>query len=212
MGFIDSEVNEYLRGLQPIDNQLLTEIYQYGLAQEIPIMDPISMRHVALLSQLAKPKVIIEIGAAIGFSAMWLALANPGAMVHTIERNPELVEIAQINLKRAGLDKRVILHMDEAVEILPQMPRAQFVFVDAAKRKYRDFYELALPLLDVGGLMVFDNVLFRGYIANAAETAARPMLRKLSEFNRFLAADKRVTTNFLTVGDGLAVAQKLEEL
>ncbi len=211
MGIINSQVQEYLLGLMPISNPLLADLYQYGVDNQIPIMDPLSMQHVALLSQLVKPQIIIELGTAIGFSAIWLALANPDAVVHTIERNEDMLKIARVNIERAELTDRLILHAGDAIELLPQMPRSQFVFVDAAKGKYRDFYELALPLLDSGGLFVFDNVLFRGYVADVAEVKARPMLGKLHEFNEFIVEDRRVTTNFLSVGDGLAVVRKLVE-
>lgn len=210
-GFIDLQVEEYLLGLMPIDNSLLSELYQYGVDNQIPIMNPLSMRHVALLSQLVKPKIILEIGSAIGFSAIWLALANPDAVIHTIERDEEMLKTAQNNIARAKLIDRVIIHAGDAIELIPQMPRSQFVFVDAAKSKYRTFYELAIPLLESGGLFVFDNVLFRGYVADESEMRTRPMLRKLRDFNRFIVEDKRVVTNFLTVGDGLSVARKLED-
>lgn len=211
MGFINSQVEEYLLELMPMNNLLLAELYQYGIDNRIPIMDLLSMHHVAFLSQLIKPQIIIEVGTAIGFSAIWLALANPDATIHTIERNEKMVETARINIERAELTKRVIIHAGDAIDLIPEMPRSQFVFVDAAKGKYRDFYELAFPLLDGGGLFVFDNILFRGYVADEAEVAAKPMMRKLDDFNRFLAEDERVATNFLTVGDGLAVARKLGE-
>lgn len=211
MGFINSQVEEYLLELMPMNNLLLAELYQYGIDNRIPIMDLLSMHHVAFLSQLIKPQIIIEVGTAIGFSAIWLALANPDATIHTIERNEKMVETARINIERAELTKRVIIHAGDAIDLIPEMPRSQFVFVDAAKGKYRDFYELAFPLLDGGGLFVFDNILFRGYVADEAEVAAKPMMLKLDDFNRFLAEDERVATNFLTVGDGLAVARKLGE-
>lgn len=211
MGFINSQVEEYLLELMPMNNLLLAELYQYGIDNRIPIMDLLSMHHVAFLSQLIKPQIIIEVGTAIGFSAIWLALANPDATIHTIERNEKMVETARINIERAELTKRVIIHAGDAIDLIPEMPRSQFVFVDAAKGKYRDFYELAFPLLGGGGLFVFDNILFRGYVADEAEVAAKPMMRKLDDFNRFLAEDERVATNFLTVGDGLAVARKLGE-
>lgn len=211
MNLVDSSVEHYLDELYPIEDELLADIYRYGRDQGIPIMQLGAMRHLAFISLLLKPQVIIEVGTAIGFSAIWLAKANEQAIIHTIERDPAMVEIAQANVERAGLAERIIIHEGEANELLAGLPRCQLVFVDAAKGKYREFYELAYPLVDRGGLFVFDNVLFRGYVADEAEAKSRPMLRKLREFNEFLAADKRVATDFIAIGDGLALARKLEE-
>lgn len=211
MNLVDMGIEQYLESLMPIEDEILADINHYGRKNGIPIMQLVAMRHLAFISQLVKPQVVIEIGTAIGFSAIWLAKANKDAVIHTIERDSAMVKIAKANIDRVGLADRVVIHEGEATQLLPQLPRCQLVFVDAAKSKYREFYELAFPLVDPGGLFVFDNVLFRGYVADEKEAMSRPMLRKLREFNEFLAADKRVKTNFLAVGDGLALARKPEE-
>jgi len=208
---ISDKVEAYLNQLMPIEDPFLAALQQQGIEQDIPIIQVPSIRLIELLINIVQPKTIIEIGTAIGFSAIWMAKAKQDVIIHTIERKEAMIELAKENIKAANLASRIILHEGEAVDILPTLPPTEMVFIDAAKGKYREFFQLTYPLVKVGGLFVFDNVLFRGYVADDEVVKSKPMLRKIKAFNQFLAEQPQITTSFIPIGDGLALAYKLEE-
>lgn len=211
MGFIDEKVDKYITELLPINDPFLEELYLEGIADDIPIIQVPSLKLIETVFRLIQPKVIIEVGAAIGFSTIWLAKAFPNATIHTIERKKEMIERAKINIEKSGLSSQIILHEGDALEILPRLPKADVIFIDAAKGKYKEFYDLAFPLVPVGGVIIFDNILFRGYVADEEIANSKPMLRKIKGFNEIIAKDKRITSSFIPIGDGLAICYKMEE-
>ena len=208
MSFIDKMVEEYLDQLMPVDDPLLQQIQQEGLRDEVPIIQVPSLKLLEILLNILNPKEIIELGTAIGFSAIWLAKALPNSVVHTVERKAVMAERARENILKAGLSGRIILHQGEAVSILPTLPKTKFIFIDAAKGKYQEFFDLAFPLLEPGGVIVFDNVLFRGYIADEELAMSKPMLRKIRRFNDFIANNGEIKTSFIPIGDGMAICYK----
>jgi len=211
MSFIQAEVESYLNHLMPIQDPLLKELYEEGIKDEIPIIQVPSIRFIELLIKMVQPKTIIEVGAAIGFSTIWIAKALPDAVIHTIERKPLMAERARENIKKAGLEDRIILHEGDAINIIPTLPSADFVFIDAAKGKYKQFFDLIYPLVKTNGIMAFDNILFRGYVADSEIANSKPMLRKIRAFNDFIATTSLVETSFIPIGDGLALCRKMEE-
>ncbi len=211
MGFINDEVENYLNDLMPIQDDLLKELQQEGLDYDVPIIQVPSIRLLELFLKTIMPKTIIEVGTAIGFSTIWLAKAFPNSTIHTIERKKEMIEKAKYNIDKAGLNSRIILHEGEAIHILPTLPKTEFIFIDAAKGKYIEFFDLAYPLVKKGGVLVFDNVLFRGYVADENIAKTKPMLRKIRKFNQFIANHDKVETSFIPIGDGLAICYKTED-
>ncbi len=211
MGFLDEKVEDYLTQLMPIQDPFLKNLQQEGIDNDIPIIQVPSLRLIQLLLQTIKPKIIIEVGTAIGFSTIWLAKAFPKATIHTIERKPKMIEKAKENIGKAALTDRIILHEGDAIDILPTLPQAEFIFIDAAKGKYEEFFHLAEPLLKDRGIFVFDNVLFRGFVADLEIVKTKPMLRKIRKFNDFIASYDKLETSFVPIGDGLVIACKVEE-
>lgn len=211
MAILDNKVEEYLTNIMPINEPFLEELQQKGLQDEVPIIEVPSLRLLEILLRLIKPTEIIEVGTAIGFSAIWLAKAYPDIIIHTIERKAVMADKARDNIERAGLTGRIILHQGQAVDIIPTLPKTKFIFIDAAKGKYQEFFDLAYPLVEPGGVMVFDNILFRGYIADDEVAQSKPMLRKIKKFNEFIASYEKIKTSFIPIGDGLAICYKLEE-
>jgi len=208
---VDKKVEQYLDQLMPIQDESLQALQQEGMEAEIPIIQIPSIRFIQLLLHIINPQTIIEVGTAIGFSAIWLAKAFPHAIIHTIERDPKMIKKAKENIQKAGLTENIILHEGDAVDVLPTLPQADFIFIDAAKGKYKEFFHLADPLLKVGGIFVFDNVLFRGYVADEEVVKTKPMLKKIRAFNDFIASYNKLKTSFVPIGDGLAIAYKTEE-
>lgn len=211
MSFLDEKVEQYLNQLMPIKEPILGNIYQQGINDKIPIIQTPCLKLLEIFLNIIKPGIIIEVGTAIGFSSIWLALACPRAVIHTIEKKPEMITKAKYNIESANLSSRIILYEGDAIDILPSLPKSDLIFIDAAKGKYKDFFELAFPLLNVGGVFIFDNILFRGFIADEEIVYTKPMLRKIREFNEFLKNNQKIITSFIPIGDGLAVSYKLED-
>jgi len=165
-------------------------------------------RLLSMLSRLAQPKRILEIGTFTGFSALCLAegLAE-GGRLHTIELRPDDAATANSYFKLSVWNEQIILHLGNALEIIPNLDEVwDLVFIDADKVSYLDYYKLVLPAVRNGGLIIADNVLFHG------EVLAEPITGKnavaIQAFNEYVAADNSVETVMLTVRDGLMLIRK----
>jgi predicted O-methyltransferase YrrM len=195
----------------------LEEALQRSAAAGVPPHD-VSPSHGKLLQLLARlqgARAILEIGTLGGYSTIWLARALPaGGNLITLEVNPRHVEVARVNIERAGLGDVVELRLGRALEILPQIaaePRGPFdlVFIDADKRSNPEYLAWALRLSRPGSLIVADNVVRNGAVIDAASDD--PSVEGVRRFHERLAADPRVSaTAIQTVGskgyDGFTVA------
>ena len=163
-------------------------------------------RLLKMLAALAAPRRAVELGTFTGYSALCLAEGMaPGTELHTIEiddeMEPELSELFAAPHPGAG----ITLHIGDALQVLPQLPGPwDLAFIDANKRHYIDYYELLLPRMSRGGLILADNTLWSGKILHP-EAARDPQTRALLEFNDLVAADPRVETVILPVRDGLTM-------
>lgn len=202
-------IDAYITSLIPTRSPLLQRLEREAEAEGIPIIQLPSAQVIRSLLLLHQPKDILEVGTAIGYSTIWLAEAAPQARIVTMDIDEERLARARENLREAGCLDRVEVLLRDATQGLPA-DQYQFdcLFIDAAKGQYAKFLQLYLPLLRPGGLLITDNVLFRGLVAAPEEASKRhrPMVDKLREYNRLLAHQEELETSFLPVGDGLAVS------
>lgn len=160
------------------------------------------------ISRMLIPSRILEIGTFTGYSTICLAsgLADNGVL-HTIEVNDELRWIINKYIHLAGLEKKVVSHFGDATEIVPTLNEVfDLVFLDAGKLDYHSHYQMVLPMVRPGGIILADNVLWDGKVAGGDmkdETA-----RVLREFNAFVHADERVENMILPLRDGLMMIRK----
>ncbi|MFD2369799.1 O-methyltransferase [Brevibacillus sp. GCM10020057] len=203
-------IDEYISNLIPERSPLLTRLEQEAKAENIPIVQLPSAQVMRTLLLLHQPKSILEVGTAIGYSTIWLAEAAPKARIVTMDIDEERLARARANVAEAGCAERIEILSRDATLGLPQSYQFDCLFIDAAKGQYRTFLDLYLPHLRVGGLVISDNVLFRGLVATPDEASKRqrPMIDKLLAFNAHLAGHPDLETTFLPVGDGLAVSLK----
>ena len=166
-----------------------------------------------LLVQLLSASKTLEVGVFTGYSALWVALGLPDeGRVVACDISEEYTAVGRRYWKEAGVDKRIDLRLGPALETLDSMLEADqagtfdFAFIDADKTNYQNYYERALQLLRVGGLIVIDNTLWSGRVANPKENDADTVA--IRELNQKLHRDERVTLSMLTVGDGLTLAMK----
>ncbi len=165
----------------------------------------------AWLVKVKGAKRILELGTAIGYSTLWLAkgLSSEGRIT-TIDLNVDRANRAVEYFKRAGVAEQIEVLQWDARKILPAMTGKQYdlVFVDAAKGEYLDYLTLLLPLVEKGGILVIDNVLFRGWVVPGAkyEPKYERMVSSLREFLKRLYGLPDFQTSVLPLGDGLAVS------
>lgn len=209
----DGQVDEFLKShLKPYEGIFHTlEIYAND--HKVPIVQPEVARLLCLLAKMNHPKRILEVGCAIGYSALLLADACPDASIITVERDEAMIEIAKENFKVAGKSEQIqILHAD-ACECIPELSLEgqmfDFLFLDAAKSRYHDFLPSCIHMLRKGGLLVCDNVLFRGMVARGYDEvphAIRTIYYRLNEFHDALLESQDLETSVIPIGDGVSVS------
>ncbi|RNB90649.1 O-methyltransferase [Brevibacillus fluminis] len=202
------QIEAYIASLIPARSPLLTRMEEEAHAEHIPIIQLPSAQLMRFFVMQHQPKSILEIGTAIGYSTIWLAEAAPDARIVTMEIDQERISRARQNFAEAGVTERIELLDQDATKGLPESYRFDCLFIDAAKGQYRTFLDLYVPHLNPGGLVISDNVLFRGQVADleSATPRQRPMVEKIDGFNRYLAAHPLLDTTFIPIGDGLAVS------
>ena len=208
-----SAMERYLASFVPEAEGVLARLEAEGRAEGIPLIQRAGISFIRWLLGALRPERILEIGTAIGYSAIHMSEAAPQARIVTLEIDPSRAERAARHFAEAGMSERIRCVTGDALAILPRLDETfDFVLIDAAKGQYRKYAELCLPLLRDGGVIVSDNVLFRGLTALPAEQAEprrRSSVRRLQEYNAWLAAHRELETVILPVGDGLALSRKI---
>lgn len=189
----------------------LEKIKQKALEDKIPIIMDDTLEVIDGLLTEKKPQKILEIGTAVGYSAICFSeYLQDGGMIDTIEREEDRVEQARENIKRVGVEDKINILFGDAVEILPTLENEyDVVFIDAAKGKYPFFLKEALRMLNREGMIIADNVLYKGYVmSDYNKHKQRTAVRNLREFLQELKDNEELEVEILEVGDGLAVAKK----
>ncbi len=199
--FIDDNVSPY--------TGLLGEISNYAAKKGIPVIEKSTARFLEIICILSKPDRILEIGTAIGFSAILMCEAADDAIIDTIEIDPEMSAIAADNIKKAGHSSRVNLITADAVDVLSNIDKKyDLIFIDAAKGQYNEYYRLCSDMVSTGGVILADNVLYRGMTAGGAEVNRRQRLlvKRLRQYIATAVEDERFVTDVIPMGDGLCVS------
>lgn len=204
----------YLQTLLQPRSPLLAELEQHCERDRIPNIQPEAAQFIRLLLQMHGAQRMLELGTAYGYSALHWCEAAPAAQLVTIELAAERAAIARGYFARARVEQRVQLLEGDAGQLVPHLEgKFDVVFIDAAKGQYRLFFEQALEKTRSGGLIITDNVLFRGLVAaeddQLIEPRHRKMIEKIRAFNRFICEHPQCTTSIVPIGDGLAVSLKI---
>ena len=198
----------YLDRLLPPREALLAEMEAWSAAHDVPSSDPEVGKLLSILARSRGAKRILEVGTAIGYGTLCLARGAPEARILTIDPDPERREQARGFLARAGVLERVELIDGEALQVLPRLEGPfDLVYVDALKEEYRRYLDLALPKVALGGLIVVDNVLWKGRVAEPPAERDRDA-DAIRAFNGYLMIHPQLEAVVLPLGDGVGLAVK----
>lgn len=213
---LDERLLTYLNSLDTGNGELLDQIEKEALANEVPVIRKDMQSFLKFLLAVKKPQRILEVGCAVGFSAILMAQWNPvDCTVTTIENWEPRIPVARENFKRAGREKQITLLEGDAGEILPQLlsegKQYDWIFMDAAKGQYPMLLPAAVGMLTDGGVLVSDNVLFDGDIIEsrfAVTRRNRTIHKRMRDYLYTLTHHGQLVTTVLPVGDGAAVSVK----
>lgn len=212
---IDDSINyeyiiRYLRDLLPKREGLMGEMEAFAKEYHVPISQPETMKLIELLVRVGRVESVLEIGCAIGYSAIGMMGAGC-SRIDTIELSEDAARVARENFHRAGLEEKITLHQGDAAEILPTLEGSyDMIFLDAAKAQYGTFFPHCLRLLKKGGLLVSDNVLYKGMTATDELLQRRKItiVKRLRAYLTMLSSSEELETSVLPVGDGVALSYK----
>lgn len=210
---IKEELQTYIeKKIQP-RNELLHEMEEYALVENVPIMELIGIEALLQILRIHHPSVILEVGAAIGYSALRMSFALPEAKIITIERDEERAKKADTYINRAGKNSNVILIKGDALEveeIIKAHGPFDAIFIDAAKGQYQRFFEIYTQYLNENGIIITDNILFKGLVCEEQieNKRIRSLVKKIDGFNDWLMNHPDYDTAILPVGDGIAISKK----
>ncbi len=194
-----------------MDEKELQRIKQKALEEHIPIIMDDTLDVISKTLNEIKPKRILEIGTAVGYSAMCFSkFLDKDGMIDTIERDINRVKEARDNIKKVGVENVISIYEGDAVEILPTLNnKYDVVFIDAAKGKYPFFLKESVRMLNDKGIIFADNILYKGYVmSDYNKHKQRTAVRNLREYIKLVTENPNLETEILEVGDGLAITRR----
>jgi predicted O-methyltransferase YrrM len=197
-------------------SRTIKEMRKYAEINNVPIINDESLIFMLQLVDLMKPKRFLEIGTAIGFCAINLATYDPSLQIDTIEKNEAMFSLALKYIKNSKTQDSINVYLADALDFDTDQLATSYdiIFIDAAKSQYIHFFEKYEKLLSDDGIIVSDNLLFHGFV-NQGKTIEsrnlRQLVGKIENYNLYLSKNKNYRTNFLTIGDGIALSQRVKK-
>ncbi len=188
-------------------------VKEKALEDHIPIIMDDTLEKIEEILKEEKPKRILEIGTAVGYSAtMFAKYTDDDCIIDTIEIDEERAKEAKENIEKIGVADRINIMVGNAVDILPTINQEyDIVFIDAAKGKYPVFLENAIRLIKNGGLILADNILYKGYVmSDYNKHKQRTAVRHLREYIQEITENEKLESEILEIGDGLAITRVIK--
>lgn len=209
----EERINTFINSFDGGNTPFLNELEQVALKTNVPVIRPQMQSFLKLLLAIKKPKHILEVGTAIGFSALLMSEYGPkDCKITTIEKYEKRIPLAKENFKKAGREKQITLLEGDAAVILKELRESyDFIFMDAAKGQYIHFLPDILKLMSVEGLLISDNVLQEGDIMEsrfAVTRRDRTIHSRMREYLYELKHNEQLLTDILPIGDGVTVSVK----
>lgn len=210
---VKEEIVEFMRTRQAQNTGFLKELEDFAHKENIPIIQHEVVAYFRLLMQTLQPEQILEVGTAIGFSALLMAENSPTSKITTIDRNEEMLSLARENLAKYDYRKQIELLEGDALDLLPTLPddTYDFVFMDSAKSKYIVFLPEILKKLKVGGIVVLDDIFQGGDVARDimdVRRGQRTIYRGLQRLFDATLDNPGLTASLLPLSDGLLMLRK----
>lgn len=213
---VDERFATYINSLENGNKEYLNRLEAYAKKTEVPIIRKEMQSFLKTLLVMSKPKQILEVGTAIGFSALLMAEAAPEAHITTIEKYEKRIPLAKANFQRYNKTQQITLLEGDAAEILAKLDGSyDFIFMDAAKGQYINFLPDILRLLPEGGVLVSDNILQDGDIIEsrfAITKRNRTIHARMREYLYTLKHHEQLETAILPLGDGVALSVKRKQM
>jgi len=195
--------------------ELILEMEDYAQEKNVPIIEKKSIAFIMKYIKDNNVKNILEIGSAIGYSAILMASATNDAFVTTIERDEERYMECLKNVKRCGLDKKINVVFQDALDVnLSEDLKYDLIFIDAAKGQYTKFFEKYKYFLKDKGAIITDNLKFHGYVGKSDKIESKNLkglVEKIENYIEFLKENEEFDTTFYDIGDGLSVSTWKDE-
>jgi len=195
--------------------ELIVEMEDYAQERNVPIIEKKSIAFIMKYIKDNNVKNILEIGAAIGYSAILMASASDDAFVTTIERDEERYMECLKNVKKCGLDKKINVVFQDALDVnLASDLKYDLIFIDAAKGQYTRFFEKYKYFLKDNGAIITDNLKFHGYVGKSEKIESKNLkglVEKIENYIEFLKDNDEFDTKFYDIGDGLSVSTWKDE-
>lgn len=205
-------VNDYIRKTIKPNGGILAELEDFAKANHVPIIHPEVARLLVVLGSMQKPGRILEVGTAIGYSAILMStFLAPGGKLDTIDRYELMIDRARENIKKASLGDRVNIIAGDALEVLRCLDKKyDMIFLDAAKGQYGEFLPECLRMLRPGGLLVSDNVLYKGMIASDELVVRRKktIVKRMRDYLDTICHAEELETSIVPIGDGVAISYR----
>lgn len=210
---VDERIVTFINSMETENSEILEAIEKEALDTCVPIIRKEMQSFLKVLITIQKPMRILEVGTAVGFSALLMSESAPeGCRITTIENYEKRIPIARENFKRAGKEEQITLIEGDALEVMKTLKGSyDFIFMDAAKGQYIHYFPEVMRLLEPGGTLVSDNVLQDGDIIEsrfAVERRNRTIHSRMREYLYELKHHEELVTAILPLGDGAAVSTK----
>lgn len=213
IGIPGEAFDNYIREHSSQEDPLLYQLYRkthLKLYHPRRSSDHLAGQFLSFISQLSKPKKILEIGTFAGYGSICLAKGlAPGGKLHTIELNDELEDFIKEAFYTAGLTEKIVLYIGDALDIIPRLnEKFDLVFIDGDKAQYSEYYDLVIDKLTKDGFIVADNVLWDGKVLNNKIPNNDHFTNGIRKFNDKIQADERVENFLLPLYDGLMIIRR----
>lgn len=204
------EANKYIISKIKENDELILEMEKYAREYNVPIVTKEVAEYLKFIVKSNGIKNILEVGTAIGYSGILMAkeIEENGGKLYTIEIDEERYNLAQENFKKSGLNNIVSIKGDAVEEIKKIDEKFDFVFIDASKGHYMEFFEDSYKLLNKDGIIFIDNIMFRGYLYKEYPKRFKTIVRRLNEFIEYLYSREGGEFVLLPFGDGIGLFRK----
>lgn len=209
---VNDKVENYIRETLKPSQGLLRDLELYAEENSVPIIHKEVADLLRVILKLKRPKKILELGCAIGYSSLFFADVLDGDVeIVTTERNPIMLERAQDNIKKAGMEDRIKILVGDAEETLKDLKGTfDMIFIDAAKGHYKMFFDMLIGKLNHGGIVISDNILYKGMIASDDYVVRRKktIVKRMRTYLDYICDLEGISTSLIPIGDGLAISYK----